>query len=164
MGLLMHGSNTHIKNKYLLPHVSFDYKPFVYTTDDFSYALVRCGKFNPKDIAIKEDYTGKENPYILVELRENAFKDIFDTDGWIYYVNKFAVAKRPNNEYVSTLPMFIVGKQHINNVWEAMMKYKDRYNLVSYEDSDEYFKRSGIDREAYMARRKIRIEKLKEFK
>lgn len=163
MKTLYHGSNTLITDGYLTPHISFDYKPLVYATDDYTYALVRCGKFNLQDISIKEEYKGIGTTFTLIELRENAFKDIFNTVGYIYDVPKICFVKK-DNEYISEDEILILHTTIIQNVWEEMQKYKDKYEFISFADSDVYFKQCGIDKVAYFERRKERIKKLKEIK
>ena len=77
--MLYHGSNTYIENE-LIPHKSFHYKPYVYATSDYYYALVRAGKFNPEKLTFKEDYDGEI--FILIELVPNAFEEVFNADEW----------------------------------------------------------------------------------
>lgn len=163
--ILYHGSHINIQDDYLTPQISFDYKPLVYATDNPWYTLVRCGKFNPEEISIKEDYIDSSHKYTLVELRENAFKDIFDTDGYIYYVNAEDF-KYNGYEYVSVKPVKIQIKLYVDNVWEKMQGYmgKIAYELIEFKDSDRYFEQRGIDKNAYLKRRNARIEKLREQK
>lgn len=85
--MLWHGSNTFIEGQ-LIPHKSFHYEPLVYATADLYYALVRAGKFDTNKFLLKEDYDG--DSYTLIELKENAIEEVFDTDGYIYAVNRNA--------------------------------------------------------------------------
>lgn len=165
MKYLYHGSHTNIEDEYLQPHISFDYKPLVYATDNQWYALARCGKFDIEDFAIKEEYIDSCHKYILVELRKNAFKDVFDTDGYIYFVNEEDFEYN-GHEYVTSSPVKIRRKLYVDNVWEKMQGYmgKIAYELIKFKNSEEYFKKNNIDKDAYLDRRKARIEKLKEFK
>lgn len=163
--MLFHGSNVEIKDGFLKPNISFDYKPLVYATDNYWYALVRCGKFDIKDISIREEYIDPNHPYTLVELRENAFRDIFDTSGYIYMIDNFCFTER-NGEYISENSVPIHGTKHIENVWASMQEgiYNGAYNLVNYQDCNKYFKSIGCDKEAYLKRREDRIRKIKELK
>lgn len=163
---LYHGSNTNIIGNILTPHISFDYKPLVYATDDFAYAVVRCGKFNIEDISIKEDYRGFDHLYTLVELCPNAFKDIFDVSGTVYFVDDVNFSMVRDNEYISEKEVSITNKVHIDNVWGFMINgpFSDRYNLFPYEGRDYYFNVNNIDFDAYMARRQERIQKIKNIK
>lgn len=160
---LYHGSHTKLQiGDYLVPKISFDYTPYVYATDNMAYALIRSGKFNFKDIAIKEDYIGGK--HILVELKRDAFKDIFDTKGYIYILNAddFLLA---GDEFVSDKPIQIREMIYVDNVWDRMHSdwFKFHYDFVDYDHSDEYFIVNNINKEAYLARRRDRIKRLEEL-
>lgn len=159
--MLYHGSNYIIEGDVLTPHVSFDYKPYVYATDDFAYAVVRCGKFDIEDIAIKEEYEGSRYPYTLVELRPNAFKDIFNVSGVVYFVDGKNFVEK-DNEYVSEYGVPVINRVYIENVWNMMTNgpFANRYYLIPYEARDYYFKMKHIDLDAYMSRRYDRICKI----
>lgn len=162
MEYLFHGSQVNLcPGQYLKPRVSFDYEPLVYATDDYIYALVRSGKFDIEDCAIKEDYSRKNCIFTLVELRKNAFRDIFDTDGVIYWVDKSDFTKNNDVDYVSPNRVKIIDKTYIPNVWEEMQKHSGRFRFVSFDDCDRYFLENEIDKDMYMERRKYRVEKLK---
>ena len=81
---LYHGSNKYIENE-LTPHKSFHYKPLVYATSDYYYALVRAGKFDVNKLTFKEDYDGIT--FTLIELVPNAFEEVSNIDGYIYEVD-----------------------------------------------------------------------------
>lgn len=164
--LIFHGSNTSIPNgEFLMPMVSFDYEPLVYATDDIAYALVRCGKFDISDIAIKEDYQGADKKYTLVELYPGAFEKVFSTEGYLYFVNAKDFEKR-DNEYVSRKPVQIVSRFCIPNVWLHMLTpaINEAYRLVRYRDSVEYLKSIGCDLDKYLERRRERVRKILELK
>ena len=157
---LYHGSSTYIKNE-LVPHKSFHYKPYVYATTDFNYALLRAGKFNPNKFMLKEDYDG--NIITLVELYRGAFIDALYTEGYIYVVDdcKFehTIECMPC-EYISTMPSEIKFTFVIGNVFKEIMN-SSHFKLIYYEEADEYWKTVRGGRERYLQRRRERVEKLR---
>lgn len=160
MVMLYHGSNHELQGDCLLPKISFDYAPLVYATDDPAYALLRCGKFDPSDFAIKEEYEDAKHPIALIELRKDAFSDVFNTKGYIHRVRRDAFY-RSGMDFLSYEPVKVVITKEIENVWHEMThKMCNRFYFVSYADSEEYFRRKGFDLQAYLARRKERVEKL----
>lgn len=162
--MLYHGSHTYIEDK-LIPHKSFHYEPYVYATNDYFYALVRAGKFNVNNLTLKEDYDGIT--HTLIELKENAFKEVFDTDGYIYLVNDndfYRTEKCMPNEYISTKECGIVKRIYISNLFDEINKCCSIYiKLITYGSNEEkeYWETVRGGKEGYLQRRKERIERLK---
>lgn len=155
---MFHGSNHDIQDQ-LEPHISFDSQPYVYGTHDFAYALIRAGKFDPERPLIKEDYDGTFQLITLVELQPNAFRETFDTVGYIYLVSNEYFTPL-GNDYVSSSPVPIVNQTLIPNVWDFILR-SPHINLIYYNGSDSYWQQLEGGKEAYMKRRYSRIEKLK---
>lgn len=161
---LFHGSNTYIKGS-LKPHKSFHYDKYVYATSDYSYALVRAGKFDIDNFAIKEDYNGVI--YTLVELKENAFEEVFNTEGYIYLVDSkyfFKTDKCMPYEYISKYKCKIIQTFKISNVLEEIKKYENiHYKLIAYgsEEEKEYWNTVNGGKDGYLKRRKERAKKIK---
>ena len=156
---LYHGSNTYIENT-LIPHKSFHYKPYVYATTDFNYALLRAGRFSPEKCMLKEDYDGKT--ITLIELYEGAFTDALSTEGYVYVLDSKGFTHTDGcmvGEYISTLDCPIKEKIIIHNVLIAIIN-NSCFNLIHYKDSDEYFKSVRGGKEGYLQRRKERVSKL----
>lgn len=156
---LFHGSNTYIENT-LVPHKSFHYKPYVYATTDFNYALLRAGRFSPEKCMLKEDYDGET--ITLIELYEGAFVDALSTEGYIYVIDGSNFIHTDDcmvGEYISTANCPIEEKIIIHNVAIAIFN-NPRFRLIYYKDSDEYFKTVRGGRDGYLQRRKDRVEKL----
>lgn len=159
--MLYHGSNYLIKNK-LEPRVSFDYKKLVYATEDYFYALVRAGRFNPEKLTCKEDYEGKDKPFRLIELAPGAFKEVFDVEGYIYEVDEKLFEPNGPLEYVAKDCVDICKAIKIPNVWEEILKNLEHYELIFYGEDEEYWKTVNGGRDGYLERRMKRIQKLKE--
>ena len=156
---LYHGSNKYIENE-LTPHKSFHYKPLVYATTDFNYALLRAGKFSLEKIMLKEDYNGQV--ITLIELYPGALIDALDTKGYVYIVddkNFQHTNECMENEYVNSEVVTIVQAYGISNVLKEII-HNPCFKLILYKDSDEYFKTVRGGREGYLQRRKERVEKL----
>ncbi len=178
--ILYHGSNKFITNT-IKPFTSFHNTPYVYATSDYLYALVRAGNFNPEILSFKEDYNGTS--YTLVELTETAFKDTFDTEGYIYLLDNKNFSKVQNmlpkqednstllpNEYISTQKCEIQKVIYIPNVGEEILKHisenPDYYNIIYYNTSEEkdYWKSVRGGKEGYLKRRMERARKLNKMK
>ena len=158
---LYHGSNRYIENE-LIPHRSFHYEPLVYATSDYYYALVRAGKFDVNKLMFKEDYDGVT--FTLIELVQNAFGEVFNTDGYIYEVNDrnfMHISDLMPNEYISHDNCAIIKTIHIENVGQEIKMRFPHINIIKYEESDKYWKTVRGGREEYLRRRKERVEKLK---
>ena len=161
--MLYHGSNVYIEDT-LIPHKSFHYEPYVYATSDYFYALVRAGRFNANNLTLKEDYDGLK--HTLIELKENAFKEVFDSGGYIYLVddsNFYTAEKCMPNEYISTKECKIVQKIYIPNLFEEINKCSSIYiSLIRYgsKEEKEYWETVRGGKEGYLQRRKERIERL----
>lgn len=160
--VLWHGSNQYIEGQ-LIPHKSFHYEPYVYATADIYYALVRAGKFNVNEPLLKEDYDG--NTYTLIELSENAIENIFNTDGYIYVVDKEKFTHTKDcmcNEFISTEPCDIIDTLHIGNILDKMKHYNNFYKFIRYgsDKEKEYWKTVRGGKDGYLQRRKERIQKL----
>lgn len=157
---LYHGSNKYIENE-LIPHKSFHYKPLVYATSDYYYALVRAGKFDVNKCLFKEDYDGVT--HTLVELIPNAFEEAFNTDGYIYEVDDRTfvyISDLMSNEYISYDNCIIIKTTYIKNVGEEIKLRFPHIQIVKYEESDEYWKTVRGGKEGYLQRRKERVDKL----
>ena len=161
--MLWHGSNQYIEGQ-IVPHKSFHYKPYVYATSDPNYALVRCGKFDVDKLLLKEDYDGKT--YTLIELKENAIEEVFNTDGYIYVVEESTFSRTDDcipNEFISAEPCKIVHSLHIENILDNMIFHNYQYKFIRYgsEEEKEYWKTVRGGREGYLRRRQERIDKLR---
>lgn len=159
---LWHGSNQYIEGQ-LIPHKSFHYEPYVYATADIYYALVRAGKFNINEPLLKEEYDG--NAYTLIELSENAIENIFNTEGYIYVVDKEKFTHTKDcmcNEFISTEPCNIIDTLHIGNILDTMKYYNNFYKFIRYgsDEEKEYWNTVRGGKEGYLQRRKERIQKL----
>lgn len=158
---LYHGSNKYIENE-LTPHKSFHYKPLVYATTDYYYALVRAGKFDVNKLTFKEDYDGVT--FTLIELVPNAFEEVFNTNGYVYEVDDSLFYSQDGlmpNEYISHDNCRIIKTIRIRNVGEEIEQMAYPYiQIIKYEESDDYWKTVRGGREGYLQRRKERVEKL----
>ena len=157
---LYHGSNTYIKDT-IAPHISFHYKPYVYATTDYNYALLRAGKFSPEKLMLKEDYDGQI--ITLIELYEGAFIDALFTEGYVYVVDSYGFEHTDDcryREYINTKWCNIEHTFVIGNVLKEIVD-NPHFKLIYYKDSDEYFKSIRGGKDGYLQRRKERIEKLK---
>jgi len=157
---LYHGSNTYIENE-LIPHKSFHYKPLVYATSDYYYALVRAGRFDVNKLTFKEDYDGVT--FTLIELIPNAFDEVFNTDGYIYEVDDNLFYSQDGllpNEYICHDNSIIIKTIHIENVGQEIKMRFPHINIIKYEEADDYWKTVRGGREGYLQRRKERVEKL----
>jgi hypothetical protein len=159
--MLYHGSNNFIQNE-LEPRLSFDYKKFVYATEDYFYALVRAGKFNPEKLTCKEDYEGKDKPFRLIELMPGAFKEVFDVEGYIYEVDDELFKPNGSLEYVADQNVEINKVIKIHNVWKEILENAEHYELIFYGEDEEYWKTVRGGKEGYLERRLNRIKKMKE--
>ena len=155
--MLYHGSKTLIEG-YLEPHVCYELKNWVYATDDYLYALIRCGNFDVTKFLIREDYD--DNKYSLAEIVPGAFKYVFDRPGYIYVVENTYFTYNHYTEYVSEKPVPIVRRININNVWNELQKHKDIIEFITYENSDEYWKNVKGGREGYLERKRKAISKM----
>ena len=156
---LFHGSNKYIED-YLKPFTSFHYVPYVYATSDFFYALVRCGKFNPEKFLLKEDYTN--DLFTLIELEENAFDKVFDTDGYIYITHGdfHHTEDCMENEYISKACCPIIETLYVLNVKEAILNNIHHYKIIKHDD-EEYWKCVRGGKEGYLNRRRERIKRMR---
>lgn len=160
--MLWHGSNKFVEGQ-LVPHKSFHYKPYVYATSDSIYALVRAGKFDINNPTLKEDYDGRV--YTLIELKENAIEEVFDTDGYIYVVDESSFSHIDGcipNEFVSAEPCKIIDTLHINNILDNIKHYSSYYKIIRYgsDEEKEYWKTVNGGKEGYLQRRKERVKRL----
>ena len=159
--MLYHGSNHYISDQ-IEPRISFDGVPLVYATDDFYYALVRAGRFNPDNFTIKEDYQGMNKPFRLIELYPGAFEIAFDCEGYIYCLDDKPFVPHIWNEYISIKPVEIQERIPISNVLDEVLKHPDHYELIRYEDSEPYWQTVNGGKEGYLKRREERAAALKE--
>lgn len=162
--MLWHGSNTYIEGQ-LIPHKSFHYEPYVYATSDSMYALIRAGKFDVNNFTLKEDYDGFA--YTLIELKENAIEEVFDTDGYMYAVDEKSFYRTEDcmpNEFISKEPCSIKHTLHIKNILDDIKHYYPYIKIIRYgsEEEKEYWKAVRGGREGYLQRRHTRIKRLKQ--
>lgn len=157
--MLYHGSNYFIENE-LRPEYCFGIKKLVYATDDYCYALVRSGAFNQLKAMIREEYESPEKPYKLMEIYPGAFKDVFDCKGYIYEVEDDLFSINLDNEYITESSIEIIRRTEISNVWTEMLKYPERYELITYEEADKHWAKVNGGKEGYLKRRKERILKM----
>ena len=162
--MLWHGSNTFIEWQ-LKPHKSFHYEPYVYATSDQCYALIRAGKFDVNNFALKEDYDGFKTT--LIELKENAIEEVFDTDGYMYVVDEKSFYRTVDcmpNEFISKEPCNIKYTLYIRNILDKINHYQksNYFKIIRYgsEEEKEYWKTVNGGKEGYFQRRKERIIKL----
>lgn len=160
--MLYHGSKYFIEDE-LEPRLSFDCKKFVYATDDYFYALVRAGNFDVTKALIKEGYNGADKPYQLVEVVPGAFEEVFNGKGYIYEVDeRLFVSGNEINEFVSESDVNIENVIVIENVYEEILKNAEHYELISYDDAEEFWKTVRGGREGYLERRAQRLQRMKE--
>lgn len=112
---------------------------------------------------LKEDYDG--NTYVLIELSEGAVEKVFDTDGYIYTVNKDAFLHTKDcmlNEFISTEPCNIISTLHIENILDQMKHYAGFYKFIRYgsDEEKEYWKTVRGGRDGYLQRRQERLKRL----
>ena len=158
--MLYHGSNKNIKG-FLKPFISFHYKPLVYATSDYLYALVRCGKFDFTKLTFKEDYD--EKTFRLIELVPNAFEKVFNTDGYIYLLNEADFTHTDNlmfSEYVSNKECKIQDTIYVPNVAEEILK--TNIEIIRYGQDADYWKTVRGGKEGYLERRLKRVKIIKE--
>ena len=158
--MLYHGSKYYIKEE-LEPRMSFAYKKLVYATDDYFYALVRAGNFDITKALVREDYKGAGKPYQLVEIVPGAFEELFNCKGYIYEVDdRLFISSEDVNEFVSEAKVKIENCIVVENVYEEMLKHSERYELISYENSDEFWKTVRGGKEGYLERKAKRVHKI----
>lgn len=158
--MLFHGSSVLIE-KELKGRMNL--LEYVYATDDYCYALVRAGKFDPQRFLIREDYDGNDKPFQLIEIEPNAFKQTFDRPGYIYRVNDDGFMYNQIGEYVKEDSAEIIDSIFIPNVWDEIMKYRDRYELVFYDKADSYWSKIKGGKAGYLERRRNRLSNIKEL-
>lgn len=160
--MLYHGSKYFIEGE-LEPRISFACKRLVYATDNYFYALVRSGNFDVTKSLIREDYNGADKPYQLVEVVPGAFEEVFNCKGYIYEVDgRSFVSSGDINEFVSESNVTIESCTVIENVYEEILKNAEHYELISYDDAEEFWKTVRGGREGYLDRRAKRLKKMKE--
>ena len=158
--MLYHGSKYYIKEE-LEPRMSFAYKKLVYATDDYFYALVRAGNFDITKALVREDYKGAGKPYQLVEIVPGAFEELFNCKGYIYEVDDGSfISSEDVNEFVSEVNVKIENCIVVENVYEEILKNSERYELISYENSDEFWKTVRGGKEGYLERKAKRVHKI----
>ena len=156
--MLYHGSKTYIEDC-LEPRVSFELEKWVYATDDYFYALLRCGNFDiTKSLAREEHEWGRHS---LCEVVPGAFEELFDRPGYIYEVDESLFTKLRDGEYVADKEVPIVRCIHIENIWKELQRYPDVYELISYEDSEPYWEKVRGGKEGYLERRRNSVNKIK---
>lgn len=160
--MLYHGSKYFIEGE-LEPRISFACQKLVYATDNYFYALVRAGNFDMTKSLIREDYKGTDKPYQLVEIVPGAFEEVFNRKGYIYEVDDRSFIGSPDvNEFVSENNVKIENCIVIENVYEEILKNIEHYELISYDNSEEFWKTVRGGKEGYLDRRSKRLQKMKE--
>lgn len=157
--MLYHGSKNLIEN-YLEPRVSYEMKPLVYATDDWCYALLRCGNFDITKFLIREDYDEATNKLSLAEIVPGAFKYLFDRTGYIYELDERYFVFNHDTEYISEDYVPISRCTVIDNVWNEIQKHLDRFELIFYENSDAYWKTVRGGREGYLDRKRKGLKEM----
>lgn len=148
--LLYHGSTVEIKDHELTPHVSLEGIPLVYTTNDYDYALIRAGKFVPGEVLIREEH--EEGHHSLAEVEPGAFKKVFDRPGYIYQVDSKNFKYNYGTEFISNTNSKINSTEKIDNVLDKI-KNNPNIELVSYENSGDYWNNVRGGREGYKQRK-----------
>lgn len=139
-GILYHGSHVDIKGKFIVPkNNSQEDNNYVFASKDRSFALHYAGK--PwHDGIIYEGYYNSQ--LYLIEGHKGAFKEIFDTDGYIYTVsNSDDFINDHGGVYKSTSKVPIIRKDHISNVLEAIKKTSCK--LYYYPEKPSWWKKKG---------------------
>ncbi len=111
---LFHGS--HKKLKILKPSKG----DYLYASPSFNYAICFAGKKwkNNDEISLQIN----NNRIYLIELKENAFKDIYNTKGYIYVINHPYFKYFKDNEYTVNEYIKPCKRIKINNVYEFLKK------------------------------------------
>lgn len=160
---LYHGSQTE-GLKILRPSISLEFKKLVYATPDFSYALVRAGK--QLDL-IREEYYGMCKSFELAECYPKAFEQMFDTEGYVYLVNKKDFKMNPDTgEWYSEKPVEVQDVIRVENIWQIMnCPYTpDIYRLIRFEDSESYWKTVRGGREGFLERKLANKKRMLELR
>lgn len=146
----------------LKPSISLEFESFVYATDDIAYALVRAGKQLDQ---IREEYSGKDQPFEIAECYPEAFKHQFDCEGYIYvFDSKDFELNTETGEYRSRKPVKPIDCWRISNIWEAMMLQRPwRFRFVYDGDKDYWVKVRG-GREGFLERKLRNKQKMLEMR
>ena len=139
-GILYHGSHVDIKGKFIVPkNNSQEDNNYVFASKDRNFALHYAGK--PwHDGIIYEGYYNSQ--LYLIEGHKGAFKEIFDTDGYIYTVpNSDDFINDHGGVYKSTSKVPIIKKDYISNVLEAIEKTNCK--LYYYPEKPSWWKKKG---------------------
>ena len=157
---MYHGSKTFIEG-YLEPRISFACEPLVYATDDYYYALVRCGDFDMSEFLAREDYRGKDEPYQLIELEPNAFEKLFKRPGYIYKLKDSLFEPSSDvSEFVSRTKVPIIETIYIDDIWSEMQKHANKYELIRFEESGPYWRNVSGGYEGYIRRKQERLHQV----
>lgn len=157
--MLYHGSKTYIKGK-LEPRKSYEMIDWVYATDDYFYALIRCGNFDITKFLIREDFNEETGKLSMAEIVPGAFKYLFDRPGYIYCLDEKYFRHNRWTEYVSDTEVPIKKIIFIENVWNEIRKHPDKYDIYYYDDL-EYWKTVRGGKEGYLERKRKVIENIK---
>ena len=179
-----HGS-THTGLKKIKKNKSTHGKYWVYATLSKAISIIFISnKGNDLYYYLSGDGT-KNNPVILVERKENMFKDIFNVSGVLYTLNSknFMSGKTGwSAEVVSEFDEQVIHEEYINNVFEKIKElsakgelklylYPDRPSFIPKDNSDLIpkvirWKKRGINielfLEIYPELKEKYLEKLKE--
>lgn len=156
--LLYHGSKTEIQNE-LIPYISLEQEPLVYATDDYSYALIRSGKFDYSKFALREEHM-EDGTHSLAELYPGAFKEVFDRVGYVYEVDNSKFQYNYGSEYISRDNAKINKTNKIDNVWTEIQK-DPKISLHYYDNSEEYWANVRGGREGYLERKQASVDAMK---
>ena len=133
--ILYHGSKKDLD--ILKPFVSDNRRSAVYASTDFNFALCYSG-YQWNDSLIRQSYYNKQ--LTLIELRQDIFKELFNTSGYVYTIDSDKFIKVPNGvytEYYSFDEVYIKDKLYIENVLD---KIRDsNIDLYYYPDKPNWF-------------------------
>ena len=146
--MLYHGSTK--KFDTLKTNVSYELEKWCYATDDYSYALIRCGAFDVNKALIREEHEiGK---HTLCELYPGAFNDVFNRPGYMYILQENNFTKFRETEYVSDHDVTPMYRIEIKNVL-ARLLVDPSIILIKDEDSEEYWKNVKGGKQGYIQRK-----------
>lgn len=107
--VLYHGSNLNLN---LIKPID----KYVYATDLYEYALCFAGnRLDNIDISFKPQLT-------LTETKENAFKQTFDTDGYIYALDYNLFHEYSPHIFVSLQEIKPIESLHIYNIYNCILQ------------------------------------------
>lgn len=136
----------------------------VYATKDYYYALIRAGDFDITKFLIREEYSEKDNIRQLAEIEPGAFKKVFDRPGHIYIVDESTfIYNKGSEEYISRDKVKIKAHMYIDNIWNEINKHLDKYELITYDNTEEYWKNVRGGKEGYLKRKQEYVNKVLKY-